>query len=340
MAFKKAKAEQAYLKLAMYGPPGSGKTFTALLIAEGLAKREGKRVAYVDTERGTDFYAQEVATRRVHPGAFDFDALYTRSLTEVIAELGRLGPEHGVAVVDSMTHLWEAAKLAYQGKTNSRDQLPMWAWQKIKEPWKRLMAFVVNSPMHVLILGRQGNSFSEDEGGELKATGYKMKAEAETAYEPHVLLRMASAEGGGKGKLKQAVVTAFVEKDRTGVLHGRPIEWPSYDNVAKPILPYLGGSQAQVQSEEEAQVQDADALTREEQQAGRRSAEHRERFAARFRLAQDEAALREVACAVKAVKREVQAADDVLLKTAYRAAEARIKNQRPEPQPQPEEISR
>ena len=38
--FRKAKAEQAALKIAMYGPPGSGKTFTTLLLAEGLAKRE------------------------------------------------------------------------------------------------------------------------------------------------------------------------------------------------------------------------------------------------------------------------------------------------------------
>jgi pantothenate kinase-related protein Tda10 len=56
--FRKAKAEQAALKIGIYGPPGSGKTFTSLLIAEGLGKISGKRVAYVDTERGTDFYAQ------------------------------------------------------------------------------------------------------------------------------------------------------------------------------------------------------------------------------------------------------------------------------------------
>ena len=36
--FRKAKAEQAALKIGLYGPPGSGKTFTSLLIAEGLAK--------------------------------------------------------------------------------------------------------------------------------------------------------------------------------------------------------------------------------------------------------------------------------------------------------------
>jgi ABC-type glutathione transport system ATPase component len=42
--FTKAKSEQGFLKLGLYGQTGSGKSFTALLFAEGLAKREGKRI--------------------------------------------------------------------------------------------------------------------------------------------------------------------------------------------------------------------------------------------------------------------------------------------------------
>src|SRR2546430_9051131 len=45
-----------------------------------ISKVRSKRIAYVDTERGTDFYAQEVKDRQVHPAAFDFDALYTKSI--------------------------------------------------------------------------------------------------------------------------------------------------------------------------------------------------------------------------------------------------------------------
>src|SRR5690348_3740569 len=108
--FRKAKAEQAALKMGLYGPPGSGKTFTALLLAEGLSGVSKKRVAYVDTEHGTDFYCQEVKTRAVHPQAFDFDAIYTRSITEVLAAVRGLDTTmHGVIVLDSVTHFWEAA---------------------------------------------------------------------------------------------------------------------------------------------------------------------------------------------------------------------------------------
>src|SRR5581483_12481399 len=105
--FSKPQSLKAALKMALYGPAGAGKTFSALLLAEGLAKHSGKRIAYADTERGTDFYAQAVPERRVHPEAFDFDVLYTKSTTEVLAAMRALDPAtHGVLVIDSITHVW------------------------------------------------------------------------------------------------------------------------------------------------------------------------------------------------------------------------------------------
>src|SRR5271165_2638042 len=106
-AFTKPRSLKAALKLAFYGPAGSGKTFSALLVAEGLAQQAGKRIAYCDTEQGTAFYAQEVPQRRVHPEAFDFDALYTKSITEVLAAVRDLDvAAYGVLVIDSISHLW------------------------------------------------------------------------------------------------------------------------------------------------------------------------------------------------------------------------------------------
>jgi hypothetical protein len=83
--FQKLQPLKATLKIGLYGPAGSGKTFTSLLIAEGLARHTGKRVAFCDTEQGTAFYGQEIAQRVVHPQAFDFDVLHTKSITEVPA---------------------------------------------------------------------------------------------------------------------------------------------------------------------------------------------------------------------------------------------------------------
>lgn len=256
--FQKAAPQQARLKVSIYGPPGSGKTFSTLLMAEGLAKVRGKRVAYVDTERGTDFYAQKVPARRVHPDAFDFDALYTKSLAEVTEAVRSVDVnEHGVIVLDSISQLWDAAMDAYKGKRTSIDTIPMSAWGKIKKPYKDLIAFLIGSPFDVFILGRQKNVFEDNESGEMKKTGVSMRAEGETAYEPHICLRMEAV-----GKVETDYM-CHVEKDRTGVLAGKVIKNPSFTMV-EPLLPLLGEVQAPVEDEEERIAKDGELLDKQD----------------------------------------------------------------------------
>ncbi len=261
--FRKASPEQAALKLGMYGGQGSGKTFTALLLAEGLAKLSGKRIAYVDTERGTDFYVQAVPERKAHPEAFDIDAEYTRAITDILEKVGQLDPkEHSVIIIDSITHVWQACINAYSGSLTKADTIPFQAWGRIKKPYKELMNLLLSSPMHMIICGRQGNEFGPDsEDGELKKIGVKMKAEGETPYEPHILIRMEAIKDPRTNK---ATVTAFVEKDRTGVLAFQTIAWPNFDNIVKPILPLLSGTQAQIENEDVVGQRDAERLTDQE----------------------------------------------------------------------------
>ncbi len=290
--FRKAKAEQAALKLGLYGPSGSGKTFTALLLAEGLANITGKRIAFVDTERGTDFYCQDVEARKIHPKAFDFDCIYTKSITEVSDAVKGLGLEYGVIIIDSITHIWESARLAYAGKVTSIGTIPFTAWAKIKKPYKDLINILLSSPMHVIICGRQGNEFEEDEeSGELKKVGVKMKAEGETPYEPHILLRM---EAEKEGKKKESTITAFAEKDRTGILAGKTFIWPGFDNIVKPLLPLLGNVQAVIPSDDETSRKDAEKLTEEEQDRIMESDKLKSRFMAKIALADNLVALKEV----------------------------------------------
>ena len=117
-----------------------GKLSRALLISEGLAQHTGKRIAYVDTENGTAFYGQAVPQRRVHPEAFDFDVLYTKSITEVLAAVKALDHDtYGVLVIDSITHLWDACKNAYTGKLTKAGTVPLHGWATIKRPYKDLL---------------------------------------------------------------------------------------------------------------------------------------------------------------------------------------------------------
>lgn len=238
MAFTKADPKQGFLKVSMYGPPGSGKTFTSLLIAEGLAGVSGKRVAYVDTERGTDFYARSIPSRTVHPEAFDFDAIYTKSLKMAVDEVHGLDPKvHGVLVIDSISHLWDAAQEAYEGKRAGKDgdKIPFGAWAKLKKPYKvELLDFVMGLPMHVFILGRQKNVFEEEDNGNIRKVGVAMRAEGDTQYEPHICLRMETS--GSK-------ILMHVEKDRSGILSGKIVVDPSFSTI-EAILPFLGQEQA------------------------------------------------------------------------------------------------
>lgn len=267
--FRKAKAEQAAIKMGVYGPPGSGKTLTSLLVAEGLAGVAGKRIAFVDTERGTDFYCKAVPERVVHPDAFDFDALYTRSIVEILEAIEKLDPStYGVVVIDSISHVWDAAMAAYKGKRTSIGTIPMSAWGEIKKPYKALMAALLSSPIHVIICGRQANEMAENETGDMTKVGVKMRAEGETQYEPHITIRM-EATRAQKGKPSE--VLAIVEKDRTGILQGKVIPSPNFDRLVKPILPLLGETQAKVETEDETGQRDADAMVKAEHDRARDS---------------------------------------------------------------------
>lgn len=292
--FRKAKAEQAALKMGLYGAPGSGKTFTALLIAEGLALINGKRVAYVDTERGTDFYCKAVPTRPIHPEAFDFDALYSRSITEVIGAIRGLSPaEYGVVVLDSVTHLWESAIAAYNGPKTKAGTLPMHAWGRIKKPYKDLMALLLSSSMHVIICGRQGVEYAEDEEtAELKAIGYKMKAEGETPYEPHILIRMEALKP--KRSNETATIMAYAEKDRTGILSGRSFANPNFTTLCAPLLGLLGETQAKVSTTDETAAIDAEALAQQDQAREQTSRLKLEQLTAKITLAETDKELKAI----------------------------------------------
>lgn len=259
--FQKATPAQASVKVSIYGPPGSGKTFTTLLFAEGLAKHAGKRIAYVDSERGTDFYCQEVLARKVHPAAFDFDAIYTQSLAEVDESIRSLSwDEYGVVVIDSISHLWISAIEAWEGQHTKADTIPFQAWAKIKKPYKALLKYLMDSPVHVFIVGRQKNLFGRDDSGELTMLGVGMRAEGETQYEPHVCGHMLLKPRKGE----ESVPTIYWEKDRTGVLSGRTYPFPNFETIA-PLLPLLGDTQAQSENEQERQDKDGELLAKQDE---------------------------------------------------------------------------
>jgi hypothetical protein len=277
LKMKKAAPEQAYLKLAFYGNQGSGKTFTALLLAEWLNKQDNlknntnKRVAFIDTERGTDFYSLEVPERKVHPVAFDFDRSVTRSIHDVkdfVIATKNDASEYNVIVIDSVTHLWEACKEAWSGGLTSAGTFPKQAWGPIKKPWKAMVEAGLNGEFHFIYCGREGLVFEKDEEtGEDSMTGYKIKGEGEAGYEPHVLVQMYQYRNM---KTDNWIIKAFFEKDRSGVLMGKTIPWPTGETFA-PLYALLAGKQGTFTSTDDSAAHDAKAAQNELEQKAQES---------------------------------------------------------------------
>lgn len=256
--FTKAVSTQARFKAALYSKQGRGKTLTALLWAEGLALRENKRIAYIDTELGTDFYVMDIPERKVHPTAFDIDRMVTRSIMETVEAVESIDPEeHGVVVIDSITHLWDAAMAAYGGSKNSNGSIPIQAWGDIKRPYKRLMSLFLDGNFHAILCGREGVIMEKDEDGSSEVVGTKIKAEGDTGYDPHILVRMLhETDGAGHNN----VVSAFFEKDRSGILAGKTLQWPDYKTI-EPIVNYLhGNTQAGLGTSESNAEKDSAAI--------------------------------------------------------------------------------
>jgi hypothetical protein len=102
----------------------------------------------------------------------------------------------------------------------------------------------------------------KDDDGDMEVVGTKMKAEGETAYESHMLARFAprrDADGG-------YIVSAFWEKDRSGILTGKTTDWPNYATI-EPITNYLSGTQGTIGSIEESAEKDAAAIEAEGEKA-------------------------------------------------------------------------
>jgi hypothetical protein len=160
----------------------------------------------------------------------------------------------------------------------------------------------------------------------MKNLGFKMRAEGETAYEPDVLLRLEAHKPGKKGTL---VPTAIVEKDRTGVLSGKTIAWPGFDNLAKPLLGLLGTTQAAPPTDDEVSVQDAEALARQEREHAQRSAELAGKYTTRMTEAGTVADLQRVAAELTpAVKVQLVANDLTRVREVYAGRLAKL---RPDP---------
>ena len=154
MTFVKAKKEKIWTKVLLGGSSGSGKTYSALRLATGLAKKCGSGIAAIDTEAGRiRYYANE----------FDFsDMQLTEPFTpekyiEAINEA--VGSGFKVLIIDSISHEWNYC-------VDIHDKMPgnSWTnWSKITPRHDAFMEKILQAPIHIIATVRGKDEYVLEE---------------------------------------------------------------------------------------------------------------------------------------------------------------------------------
>ena len=242
-----AVRQGARLVIGLAGTSGSGKTYTALQLAEGLAGGDPGKVGLLDTENGRGGLYGDILT-----GPFlmaQLDAPFSPArYAQAIDEFEAAGVD--VLVIDSVTHEWEglggcidiSEKHAMRGRAN---------WAKAKREHNTFMSRLLASDMHIIVCIRAREKVRmEGTGSDMKVIplGIQPAQEKNFMFEMTASLLMfdegqsqdvmkcpaalKSALGRGKGYLTPADGAAV----RAWVEGGSPV-----DREAKKYLDRLRG---------------------------------------------------------------------------------------------------
>jgi DNA helicase HerA-like ATPase len=154
--FKRAERKQRKFKGCIAGTSGSGKTWTALEIAKGLAGPSGK-IAVGDTEQSSAaLYADHFAFDHV-----DLPNTSVKAYVELIN--AAVANKYDVLVIDSLSHAWEylleeVDNVQARGRGNS-----FTAWKSVTPIYKQLVEAIVKAPIHIVATMRAKTDYVMEE---------------------------------------------------------------------------------------------------------------------------------------------------------------------------------
>ena len=145
--FHQATKEKCKARLALMGPPGSGKTYTAFLTARVLAGKKGK-VAVIDSERGS-------ASKYADLFKFDVHEIEDHSPDNYVKAIEAAEKtKYDVLVIDSMSHEWAgkmgALELKDRATQRSRSKNSFTAWMEVTPKHNRFIDTVLGYPGHLI----------------------------------------------------------------------------------------------------------------------------------------------------------------------------------------------
>jgi len=209
MQFQRATKKACKLRVAIYGPAGAGKTYTALRMAKGI----GGRVAVIDTEAGT---SEKYADR------FEFDVLKLEQPTiDRMIEAWKAAVDAGyrVVVVDSLSHVWQELLDELDRATKaSKSQNSFRQWAEFTPKQRRFIKAMLRTPFHLICTMRAKTEWAVSDGREGKSAPQRLGLAPvqgkEIEFEFDVLGVMTTDH------------YLTVEKDRTGRLQDAILEKP------------------------------------------------------------------------------------------------------------------
>lgn len=180
---RKAQRQGARLLLQLSGVSGSGKTYTALQLAYGLAGNNADKVVLIDTEnRRGSLYADCL------PQPFniiDFYAPFSPGrYIEAIEAACKAGAE--VIVIDSVTHEWESEG----GCEWIANQTRFPDWKLAKRLHKQFMTYMLQSPAHIIACTRAREKVDFSDPKNPRPLGIQPIQEKNFSYEATVSLLM------------------------------------------------------------------------------------------------------------------------------------------------------
>jgi SpoVK/Ycf46/Vps4 family AAA+-type ATPase len=179
--FRKATREQAKLRAALVGPPGSGKTFTSLALACALAAEARKvgapgRVALIDTEVGSS---------ELYANRFEFDVMHLTShsplvYVEALADAAAEGYDH--VVIDSLSHAWMGKDGALEQVDKAAERDPrgnsFTAWRNVTPKHTKLVDAILSCPMHLIATIRAKTEYVQEKNAQGKTEIRKLGMQA------------------------------------------------------------------------------------------------------------------------------------------------------------------
>ncbi len=204
MNLRLSKRSQAKIKLALQGSSGSGKTYSALLLAKGLLNGHMEQIAIIDTENGSaDLYADL--------GNYNVLSLKSPYSPEKYIEAIDVCINAGmkVIIIDSMSHCWD-----FLLDTHSKMPGNSFAnWSKVTPRQNAFIQKILAAPVHIIATLRVKQDYVlNQKNGKMvpEKVGLKAIQRNDVDYEFTIVFDLNIAH--------QAKTT----KDRTGLFVDKP----------------------------------------------------------------------------------------------------------------------